>query len=157
MAKERKTYSFLEAKQKIEAWCAYQDRCHSETRKKLRDYGLDDEDTNALISDLISNNFLDEQRFADSFVSGRFRIKKWGRNKIKMHLRQRQVPDRCIADALSTIDEDEYIDTLNYLAERKWKEKKGAPFEIKVKVQRFLLGRGFEHDLIYEALKDLEK
>lgn len=154
---KKKVYSFLEAKSKIEAWCAYQDRCHSEVYNKLRSYGLDDEDTNALISHLIEYNFLNEQRFADSYVSGRFRIKKWGKNKIVAHLKQKQVPQACITSALKQIEEEEYLETASYLAERKWKEKKGAPFEIKVKVQRFLASRGFEFDLIYKILENIEE
>ncbi|HLV40910.1 MAG TPA: regulatory protein RecX [Brumimicrobium sp.] len=149
-------YSFLEAKQKIEAWCAYQDRCHSEVYKKLRDYGMDDEDTNALISHLISFQFLDEQRFAESFVSGKHRIKKWGKNKIIAHLKQKNIPKRCIDDAIKTIDEELYLEHLRNLAARKWKEKKGSTFEIKVKVQRFLVGKGYEFELIYNVLDDIE-
>ena len=149
-------YSFLEAKQKIEAWCAYQDRCHSEVYKKLRDYGIDDEDTNALISHLISYQFLDEQRFADSFVSGKYRIKKWGRNKIISHLKQKHVSNRCIDDAIKTIDEEVYLEHLEKLAEKKWQEKKGTDFEIKVKVQRYLTSKGYEFELIYNVLEDIE-
>ena len=76
MKNSEHTYSFLEAKQKIEAWCAYQERAQSEVVKKLREYGLDTQDTYALISDLITNNFLNEQRFASAFTSGKVRIKK---------------------------------------------------------------------------------
>ncbi|HLW29553.1 MAG TPA: regulatory protein RecX [Brumimicrobium sp.] len=150
-------YSFLEAKQKIEAWCAYQDRCHSEVYKKLRDYGLDDEDTNALISHLIEYQFLNEQRFADSFVSGKYRIKKWGKNKIIAHLKQKHVPTRCIDDAIKTIDKEEYLNHLKTLAKRKWLEKSGTTFEIKIKVQRYLVNKGYEYDLIYNALEDIEQ
>jgi len=156
MSDERK-YSFLEVKQKIEAWCAYRDRCHSEVNKKLRDYGLDGEDTNALLAHLISYKFLDEQRFADSFTSGKFRINKWGRIKIQNHLKSKFVPDRCIKDAMNQINEEEYQQTLEGLATRKWKEKKGTSFEKKVKTQRFLSNRGFEFDLIHPVLEGLEK
>jgi|SRR5690554_1190223 len=156
MAKEEK-YSFLEAKQKIEAWCAYRDRCHHEVYNKLRDFGLDDEDTNALLSHLIEYQFLDEQRFADSFVSGKHRMKKWGRNKIVAHLKQKRIPSKCIESALKEIDPDEYYSTLCDLAERKWKSKIGSDFEIKIKVQRYLANKGYEFDLIYSALEDLEK
>src|SRR5690554_2995744 len=128
-------YSFLEAKQKIEAWCAYRDRCHHEVYNKLRDYGLDDEDTNALLSHLIEFQFLNEQRFADSFVSGKHRIKKWGRNKIIAHLKQKRIPARCIQEALKEINHEEYLKVMYSLASQKWKEKKGTDFEIKVKVQ----------------------
>ncbi|WP_107039607.1 regulatory protein RecX [Brumimicrobium mesophilum] len=156
MAGEDK-YSFLEAKNKIEAWCAYQDRCHHEVYNKLRDYGLDDEDTNALLSHLISYQFLDEQRFADSFVSGKHRIKKWGKNKIVAHLKQKRISARIIQDALKEIDQKEYLDMIHSLALQKWKTKRGTNFEIKIKVQRFLISKGYEFDLIYNVLEDIEQ
>ncbi len=155
--KKEQQYSFLEVKQKIERWCAYRDRCHQEVNQKLRDYGLDGEDTNALLAHLISYQFLDEERYAESFVSGRYKIKKWGRNKIKMHLKRKNIPSRCIDKALATIDEDQYTLHLEDLARRKWNEKKGNAFEKKVKVQRFLVQRGYEHDLIHNALDELER
>tara|TARA_B100000508_G_scaffold136157_1_gene128770 strand:- start:7670 stop:8152 length:483 start_codon:yes stop_codon:yes gene_type:complete len=153
---QEQQYSFLEIKHKIEHWCAYRDRCHKEVYEKLRKYGLDDEDTNALISHLIEYSFLDEQRYADSFVSGKYRIKKWGRNKIKAHLKQKAIPSVCITAALKTIEDETYMENLNTLAKRKWEEKKGNAFEKKVKVQRFLAGRGYEFDLIHDVLSDLE-
>lgn len=149
-------YSFLEAKHKIEAWCAYRDRCHHEVYNKLRDYGINDEDTNALLSHLIEYKFLDEQRFADSFVSGKHRIKKWGRNKIVAHLKQKRITTRIIKDALKEIDEQEYLDILYSLAIQKWNSKNGTTFEIKIKVQRYLVSKGYEFDLIYNALEDVE-
>lgn len=150
-------YSFLEAKHKIEAWCAYRDRCHHEVYNKLRDYGVDDEDANALLSHLIQYQFLDEQRFADSFVSGKHRIKKWGRNKIISHLKQKRITSSIIQDALKEIDPEEYLKILHSLALAKWKSKKGSDFEIKVKVQRYLISKGYEFDLIYNVLEDVEQ
>lgn len=151
-----KQYSFLEVKHKIEHWCAYRDRCHKEVTDKLRNYGLDSEDTNALISHLIEYKFLDEQRYADSFVSGKYRIKKWGRQKISAHLKQKAIPNKIIQSALSTIEQNIYFDNLSSLAIKKWEEKKGSSFERKVKVQRFLAGKGYEFDLIHNVLEDLE-
>jgi regulatory protein len=148
--------SFLDAKHKIEAWCAYRDRCHHEVYNKLRDYGIDDEDTNALLSHLVEYQFLNEQRFAESFVSGKQRIKKWGKNKIIAHLKQKRIPTKCIQDALKEIDQEEYLKTLHSLALQKWKSKRGTDFEIKIKVQRFLASKGYEFDLIYNALEDIE-
>ena len=153
---QKDKYSFLEAKHKIEAWCAYRDRCHHEVYNKLRDYGIDDEDTNALLSHLIEYKFLDEQRFADSFVSGKHRIKKWGRNKIIAHLKQKRITPRIIQEALKEIDQEEYLETLHSLTIAKWKSKKGSDFEIKIKVQRYLASKGYEFDLIYNVLDDIE-
>jgi regulatory protein len=149
-------YSFLEAKQKIEAWCAYQERAQSEVEKKLRDFGLDTEDTFSLLSDLISNNFLNEQRFASAFTSGKVNIKRWGRRKIYNHLLQKQVAKNVIDVAFKEIDLDVYQNNLNFLAQRKFTESKGTQFERKAKTARFLTGKGYEFDLIQDALDRLE-
>ncbi|MFA5575262.1 MAG: regulatory protein RecX [Brumimicrobium sp.] len=153
--KKGKINSFLEAKQKIEAWCAYQERCHSDVYKKLMDLGVDNEDANVLISHLIQYNFLNEQRYADSYVSGKFNIKKWGKRKIYIHLKQKNIPQKCIDSALKNINDDEYLSQLKILAKKKWNERKGTDFEKKIKTQRFLLGKGYEHELIYEVLASI--
>lgn len=150
-------YSFLEIKEKIEAWCAYRDRCHSEVRKKLKDLGADQEDTYALTAHLVENRFLDEQRFADSYISGKHKIKKWGRNKIVQQLKAKQVHENCIKSALKTIDENLYLENLKDLAERKWKEKSGTIFQKKQKVTRYLYQKGYEFDLINFILEELSE
>ncbi len=155
MKNSEHTYSFLEAKQKIEAWCAYQERAQSEVEKKLREYGLDTEDTYALISDLITNNFLNEQRFASAFTSGKVRIKRWGRKKIYNQLLQKHVAKIIIQEAFNEIDLDIYQENLTYLAQRKFTETKGTLFERKVKTARFLAGKGYEFDLIQDVLEHL--
>lgn len=153
MSSAPEKYTFLEVKHKIEAWCAYRERCHHEVSKKLQSFGLDLEDTEALIAHLIQERFLDEQRFADAFASGKHRMKKWGRQKIKQQLKSKFVPERCINDALKTIDADEYFQNLTSLVTKKWNEKPGDSFEKKQKVFRFLYQKGYETDLIEEALK----
>mgnify|MGYP002632736766 CR=1 FL=1 len=155
MKNSEHTYSFLEAKQKIEAWCAYQERAQSEVEKKLREYGLDTEDTYALTSDLITNNFLNEQRFASAFTSGKVRIKRWGRKKIYNQLLQKHVAKIIIQEAFNEIDLDIYQENLTYLAQRKFTETKGTLFERKVKTARFLAGKGYEFDLIQDVLEHL--
>jgi regulatory protein len=155
MKNSEHTYSFLDAKQKIEAWCAYQERAQSEVEKKLREYGLDTEDTHALISDLIINNFLNEQRFASAFTSGKVRIKRWGRRKIFNHLLQKQVAKNIIQVAFNEIDLDTYQENLSFLATRKYAETKGTPYERKAKTARFLTGKGYEFDLIQDVLEQL--
>lgn len=150
-------YSFLEAKQKIEAYCAYQDRCHSEVENKLFSWGLDEEDRNALIADLITNRFLDEERFAESFVSGKYNIKKWGRIKITQHLKQKRVSAYSIKKGLSQIEDKEYYATLVQLAEKKKSMLKPDKniWNQKAKVMRFLNSRGFEQHLIYQVIDDI--
>ncbi|MDG0973387.1 MAG: regulatory protein RecX [Crocinitomicaceae bacterium] len=153
MKKSGHTYSFLEAKRKIEAWCAYQERAQSEVEKRLRDYGLDTEDVFALISHLITNNFLNEQRFAEAFTSGKVRIKRWGRRKIYNELIQKQVSKITIQAAFDTIDLEVYENNLFFLAERKYAETKGDSYERKMKTARFLTGKGYEFELIQDVME----
>lgn len=153
---ESPKYLLLEAKQKIESYCAYQERCDFEVRNKLYSWNMYSEDVNILISDLISNNFLNEQRFAEAFTSGKFRLKKWGKIKIKQHLKQKRISDYSIGKGLAQIDDDEYLETLTSLAERKFRETTGAnQWEKAGKVKRFLYNKGYEADLIAEVLKEL--
>lgn len=149
-------FSFLQAKQKIEAYCAYQDRCHYEVSNKLSQWGISGEQKEQLIADLIVNRFLDEERFAESYVSGKFRIKKWGRIKIRQQLKSKFVPEYCIRKALNGIDGDEYYSTLKQLAERKCDELKHErdSWKKKAKIMRYLASKGFEQDLIYEVMAE---
>ena len=146
-------YSLLEARQKIEAFCAYQERCDQEVRKKLNSWHLYQEDVDILIADLISHNFLNEERFAKSFVSGKFRIKKWGRIKIKQALKQKQISNYSINKGLEEIDSDEYLETLAELAIKKSRLINGDTWQQYTKLQRYLNGKGFERDLIIDTLE----
>ena len=156
MKKSAHKYSFLEAKQKIEAWCAYRERCHFEVTTKLKEFSLDKEDVDNLLAHLIQERFVNEQRFADAFVSGKYRIKKWGRNKIIQQLKLKHVPESCILSALKTeIDFDEYKNNLFQLATRKWNEKSGDLIQKRLKVAQFLYNKGYEYELIQEVLDEI--
>lgn len=160
---EKKIYtpkipSFLEAKTKLEFWCAYQERCQFEVDTKLNTWNFSYEDRDQLISHLISNNFINEERFAEAFVSGKFRIKHWGRNKIKQHLKQKRISDYSIKKGMKEIDPDEYWNTLLRLTERKLNEKKSGEdiWQIQARTQRYLSSKGYEFDLIVEAIKTVQ-
>lgn len=146
--------SFLEAKAKMEAWCAYQERCQFEVDQKLIGWKFSEEQRNQIIADLISNRFIDEERFARAFVSGKFRIKHWGRNKIRQHLKQKRISDYSIKQGMQEIDPDEYWETLKRLAERKLADKKPKEdaWQLKARVQRYLSAKGYEFDLIVDAV-----
>lgn len=145
-------YSILEAKQKIESYCAYQERCDLEVRTKLQNWFLYQEDIDILVSDLISNNFLNEERFAEAYVSGKFRIKRWGKVKIKQHLKQKRISDYSIKKGLSIIEDEEYITTLLKLAESK-KVKGSNQWEKISKLRKYLQSKGYETELIVEYIK----
>ena len=109
-----------QAWEKIKPYCAYQERCHSEVKEKLSGYGLHRPDVEQLMSRLIEENYLNEERFAIAYASGHARIKKWGKVKITHGLRQKGVSAFCIKKALNEIDMDEYFAILQKLAAQKW-------------------------------------
>lgn len=140
---------------KAESFCAYQERAQQEIRNKLYEWGLHQEDTENIISELISTNFLNEERFAASYVSGKFNIKKWGKLKIKQGLKLKRVPEKMIIKALAKIDYDDYLQTLLGIAEKKLSSiTEKDKYKRKNKLITYLMGRGFEINVISEVLKD---
>ena len=143
---------------KARDWCAYQERCQQELRDKLYGYGLKTNEVENLIAQLIAENFVNEERFAKAFAGGKFRIKKWGKIKIKMELKARRVSDYCINKGLAEIDPTEYMHTLKkvlVLKARSVHEKNAL--KKKQKLLRFALSRGYEQDLIFDVLKANEE
>ena len=142
---------------KIKQYCAYQERCHSEVRDKLYSFGLHKNDVEEIISTLITENYLNEERFAIHFAGGKFRMKYWGKIKIKQALKYKQVSDYCIRKALKEIDTKEYEKVFQKLAEQKLKTLKSEKniFIKKRKLQDFLLQKGYETNMIREAVNDI--
>lgn len=143
--------------QKIKHYCAYQERCHKEVREKLYGFGLNKMEVEEIISTLISENYLNEERFAIQFAGGKFRMNQWGKIKIKQALQFKQVSDYCIRKSLKQIDSKEYEKTFHKLAGQKLKSLKGEKniFSRKRKLQDFLLQKGFETEMIQNLVNDL--
>jgi regulatory protein len=142
---------------KIQKWCAYQERCQQEVRDKLYEYGLWADAVEELISKLISDKFIDEERFAKTYVRGKFNIKKWGRVKIKQHLKQKRISDYSIKKAMMEIDGDNYYKTLKkVLVQKRKTTNESNPIKLKFKLATYAMSRGFEQDLIFDALKEIE-
>ncbi len=153
MDDRKKIYDKKSAKVKIEQYCAYQERSQQEVRDKLYDMGLHKEDVENIITELIDNNFLNEERFATTFARGKFRIKHWGRIKIKQHHKQKKVGDYCIKKALALIDPNDYEKTIIQLIEKKNRELKEKDAYIKKqKVIRYVVSRGFETDIVLSLI-----
>jgi regulatory protein len=138
---------------KIQNWCAYQERSQNETRYKLLDYGLSVEEADQIISKLIGDNFLNEERFAIALTGGKFRIKHWGKNKIKLELRKHKVSDYCINKALKSIDANDYEKTLKSQVEKKlstlnYNDRKKQYYT----TLKYLVSKGFESDLVTHYL-----
>lgn len=150
------TYTLKEATRKLEGYCAYQERCHKEVVQKLRDMGMIQEVIDQIATHLIQENYLNEERFAQSFARGKFNIKKWGRIRIVNELKFRGISKYNIKTALKEIDSDLYHSTLDALA----KKKLGQITENNIQKRRkkladYLLYRGWESHLVYEKLKEL--
>lgn len=144
-----KQLSKEQALQKLKHYCAYQERSHSEVREKLYSLGVWKKDHDGIMASLIEENYLNEERFAIAFAGGKWRIKKWGRVRIRHELKQRQVSDYCIRKAMKQIDEEEYIRVLNKLAEEKYASLKSEQYLVrKKKTMDYLVSRGFEHHLL---------
>jgi regulatory protein len=155
---KKSTYSLEEFKGKMEAYCAYQDRCHKEVEEKLRAYDLIPEAREMILLHLLEEGFLNEERFARSFARGKFRIKKWGRMRIERELRSRDISSYNIKQGLSEIDPDDYEQTLFELSEKKFQQThEKHPLKKRKKVADFLLRRGFESQKVYAVLLELEK
>ncbi len=139
----------------IQHYCAYQERCHSEVRNKLLELGFRGIALEEAIASLIAENFLNEERFARSYTRGKFRIKQWGRKKIIHELKLKKVSEYCIKKGLLEIDEQEYQSTLQSLFEKKAAELKSEKnvWIRKQKVQRYLIQKGYEQELVSELLK----
>lgn len=139
-------------------YCKYQERCHSEVSNKLGEIGIYGADREMQIALLIEEGVLNEERFARSFARGRFRMKQWGRVKIKQHLKLKRVSDYCIKKAMTEIDPDEYELTLLKAGARKLHELRSEKNQLakKVKTIRYLLQKGFEQDLINDLMTQIE-
>lgn len=150
-----KTYTVEEAQKKLENYCAYQERCHKEVRTKLRDMKMIPEAIDNIMVHLIENNYLNEERFAKAFVSGKFRIKKWGKNRIIRELKFREISKYSIDVALKEIDQEAYYKTLDELTKKRIDQvKEKNSFKKKKKVADYLLYRGWESHLVYEKLNE---
>lgn len=138
-----------QALQKLKHYCAYQERCHSEVKEKLFNLGVWKKDHDEIISTLIEENYLNEERFAIAYAGGKWRVKQWGRVKIKYELKQKQVSEYCIKKALQQISEEEYLAVLKKLADEKYASLKAEQYLVrKKKTMDFLIGKGFEIDLV---------
>ena len=158
MKNAQPSYTLDEAKKKIENYCAYQDRCHKEVANKLREMGMIPRAIDQIIGHLIQENFLNEERFAKSYARGKFNIKKWGKKRIVNELKMRGISKYNITSALKEIDENEYLNTLNLLAEKRLEAIREKNIQKRrKKLADYLLYRGWESHLVYEKITELIK
>jgi regulatory protein len=156
----RKQLTREQAYQKLKHYCAYQDRCHSELKDKAYSLGLRKTDVEELTARLIEENALSEERFAIKFAGGKFRMKQWGREKIKSELRKKRVNDYLIKKAMKEIADDDYMETIFMLAKKKWNSIKGEgvnQFVKMAKTRDYLLQKGYEAAVIAVVIKKLQE
>jgi regulatory protein len=156
--KKQKFYTPKEALLKAASYCAYQERTQQEVRTKLYTYGLSPDEVEELIVKLCAEKMIDEERYAASYVRGKYGIKKWGRRKIMQGLKGKQISDYCIKKGMKEIDPEVYWENLLHLLEKKMRtEKESNPFARKQKLTYYLQTKGYEMDLIQDALQELSK
>ena len=156
MYQPHKSYTIKEALAKLQKYCAYQDRCHKEVEQKLKQMRMIPEAVESIIVDLIQDNHLNEERFAKAYVRGKFSIKKWGKVRLTLELKQRQISKYLIKTALTEIDPDDYLQTFHALAEKKAQTlTETNPFKRKKKLADYLLYRGWESHLVYDKVNAL--
>jgi regulatory protein len=143
---------------KLYHYCTYQERCHKEVTEKLFELGVYGEKTQEIITHLIGEGFLNEERFAKAFASGKFRFKNWGRLKIIRELEQRQLSSHCIKSALQEIDPHDYRQSLlSLLAKKASSIEEANPYALRHRVAKFVIQKGFEPELVWEMLKENSK
>jgi len=154
----KKSLNKEQALQKLRHYCGYQERCSSEVKRKLFDLGIAQKEHDEIISTLIEENCLDEERFAIAYAGGKFRMKQWGRIKIKHALLQKQASEYCINMALKQIDEKEYKVVLKNLIEEKYTALKSEQYLIrKRKTMDYLMQKGYEPELINTIVNMFKK
>lgn len=154
---EKKKLTPQQALQKIYNYCAYQERSHKEVRNKLYSYGLWSSEVEDLLTRLITEDFLNEERFAKSFAGGKFRIKKWGKLKIERELESHGLTSRCIKIGLKEIDQQDYQKALASIIHKKWESVEDPNvFKKKDRTARYAISRGYEPEMVWGILKGMD-
>lgn len=152
MSQEKKSYTFDEIKQKLVNYCVYQDRCHAEVEQKMRDFLLIEDARDEIVLYLLRENYLNEERFTRSYIRGKFYIKRWGKVKIKLNLKQKQISEKLISKCFDEIDMDDYDKTIVKIYEDYHEKQNGTEFQKRNKSIKYLLSRGFSYDDIVKVL-----
>ena len=155
---KKPSYTVDEALKKLEYYCSYQERCHKDIEDKLFKMNMIPAAKEKIILHLLEPNFLNEERFAKSYARGKFRIKKWGKQRIVRELKFKGISKYNIDSALKEIPEEDYISTFNELAEKKFNSiTEINKYKKKKKLIDYLLYRGWESYLIFDKVNQLIK
>ena len=155
MIPPKKSYTFLEIKQKMVTYCVYQDRCHQEVEQKMWDFLLIPEAKEEILMYLMKENYLNEERFVRSYIRGKFYMKSWGKNKIRNHLKFKGVFEKLINTCFDEIDDEDYEKTILKIYENYYSKQKGlTTYQKKAQTIKYMLGRGFEYEIINKILEN---
>jgi regulatory protein len=151
-----KYYSVQEAKEKIQRYCAYQERSHHEVRSKLFEYGLRGDEVEELLTHLITSNFLNEERYAKAFAGGKFRMKKWGRLKIIHALETQGLTSNCIKSGLKEIDAADYEKVIrDFLIKKNEEVVTDNIYSQRDKLSKAAILKGYEPELVWNLLRTI--
>lgn len=155
---QKKRLTKEQALQKLRQYCGYQERSHSEVRQKLWDLGVSKTEHDEIISSLIEDDYLNEERFARQFAGGKFRMKDWGKKKIYYALKEKGINEHIIKTAMKDVNEEEYKNTAAGLAEKKWASLKSEQYLVrKKKTMDYLLQKGYEFNLVSALVNSFVK
>lgn len=155
MSTKKKVYTVKQALEKAGAYCAYQERSQWEVERKLRDWGMSSKEADQVIAELIGLNFINEERFAKAYAGGKFRMKQWGRNKIRRELKKMQLSAHCINAGMSEITDKDYRTTMLKLLDKKQKEvRDGNQYTRNAKIARYLINKGYESSLVWDEIRN---
>ncbi len=154
--KKKAPLNYAEGLVKARRWCALQERNHNEIKEKLFSYEVRYNDIQLIITELIGEGFLSEERYAKAYAGGKFRMKQWGKNKISQQLQVKGVSEKNIATGLKEIDEKDYHNTIKKLIQKKLASVKELnDFQKKGKLAQFLMTKGYEAELVWNILNDV--
>ena len=143
-----------EAKKKTGAFCAYQERTQQEVRDKLYALGLYRNEVENVLTELITEDFVNEERYAKAFAGGRFRMKQWGRRKIEYALKQKNISPYCIEKGLEEISDEDYEKVIVRLIEKRMPDRAKIDYKSKSNVARYIIGKGFEPELVWTLIEE---
>lgn len=152
---EKKSYTFQEIKQKLVNYCVYQDRCHYEVEQKMREFLLIPEAKEEILLYLMKENYLNEERFVRSYIRGKFYIKNWGKNKIKQHLKMKDISEKLVTHCFDEIEEEDYNNTIKKIYEQYFSKQKGLQdYQKRSKTIQYLTSKGYAYQEIIEAIEN---
>ena len=152
MRKQDQRYNFEDVLNRLKRYCSYQERSIHDVELKLAELNVELKEQQQLIEQLVKEDYLNQERFARAFISGKVRIKKWGKNKIRAALKNKRVDGQLITAALTEINEVEYLENLQSLLFQKQRRLDGGDKKEKLKVYRYLIAKGYEEDLVYKEI-----